>query len=105
MSACTPAAIFDYAAAGASLDELLARIPETELTDVTRTIVREGRVVARISTRHVGNCCRRLLTRISPGRMIPVLRFRPSAERCDPGGRKHPYGRSELRRTNPVGAT
>lgn len=38
-----------------SPDELLERVPETEFTDVTRTIVRDGRVVAKIQAQRVLN--------------------------------------------------
>ena len=53
---------FEYADAGASPEELLEHIPETELTDVTHTIVRDGRVVAEIRAKHVWNFRRRART-------------------------------------------
>ena len=53
---------FDYTEAGPSPDELLERVPETEFTDVTRTIVRDGRVVAEIRSQRVLNFRRRART-------------------------------------------
>ena len=53
---------FDYTEAGPSPDELLRRVAETELTDVTRTIVRDGRVVAEIQAQRVLNFRRRART-------------------------------------------
>ena len=53
---------FDYTEAGPSPDELLEQVPETELTDVTRTIVRDGRVVAEIEAQQVFNFRRRART-------------------------------------------
>ena len=53
---------FEYAEAGASPEELLEHLPETELTDVTRTIVRDGRVVAEIRAERVWNFRRRART-------------------------------------------
>ena len=46
---------FDYSDVGAFPEEILALVPETELTDVTHTIVRDGRVVAEIQAQHVRN--------------------------------------------------
>lgn len=46
---------FDYDAADIGPEELPVHLPETELTDVTRTIVRDGRVVAEIRARRVSN--------------------------------------------------
>ena len=46
---------FDYTEAGPSPDDLLERVPETALTDVTRIIVRDGRVVAEIRAERVFN--------------------------------------------------
>ena len=53
---------FDYTEAGPSPDELLERVPETEFTEVTRTIVRDGRVVAEIQAQRVLNFRRRART-------------------------------------------
>ena len=53
---------FDYTEAAPSSDELLERVPETEFTDVTRTIVRDGRVVAEIRAKRVFNFRRRART-------------------------------------------
>ena len=51
LSACS----FDYSESGAAPEELLDYIPETELHDVTHTVVRDGRVVAQISAHQVQN--------------------------------------------------
>ena len=53
---------FEYTEAGPSPEELLVHVPETELTDVTRTIVRDGRVVAEIRAERVWNFRRRART-------------------------------------------
>ena len=45
---------FDYDA-DSGAERLLEHIPETELTDATHTIVRDGRVVAEIRARQVSN--------------------------------------------------
>ena len=58
LAACS----FEYPEAAASADELPEHVPETELTDVTRTIVRDGRVVAQITARQVWNFRRRART-------------------------------------------
>ena len=58
LAACS----FEYSDPGAFPDELLENIPETELADVTHTIVRDGRVVAEIRARHVWNFRRRAQT-------------------------------------------
>ena len=46
---------FEYSAAGATPSALLEKIPETELVDVTHTIVRGGRVVAEFDAQRVRN--------------------------------------------------
>lgn len=46
---------FDYSDGGAFPQEITALLPETELTDVSRTIVRDGRVVVEIRARHMRN--------------------------------------------------
>ena len=46
---------FDYSESGASAEELLETVPETELRDVTHTVVRGGRLVAEISAEQVQN--------------------------------------------------
>ena len=46
---------FEYSGAGASPAHLLEHLPETELTDVTHTIVRNGRVAAEIRAAQVRN--------------------------------------------------
>ena len=51
LAACS----FEYSAAGAAPSALLESIPETELTDVTHTVVRDGRVVAEFNARQVRN--------------------------------------------------
>ena len=51
LAACS----FEYSAAGAAPSVLLESIPETELTDVTHTIVRDGRVVAEFDAGRVRN--------------------------------------------------
>ena len=50
---------FDYSESGASAEELLETVPETELHDVTHSVVRGGRLVAEISAEHVQNFPRR----------------------------------------------
>ena len=57
---CTAAALlaacsFEYSDAGPSPQQLLEFIPETELTEVTHTIVRNGRVVAEFRAEQVRN--------------------------------------------------
>ena len=51
LAACS----FDYTDSGAGAEELLETVPETELHDVTHTVVRDGRVVAEIRARQVQN--------------------------------------------------
>ena len=51
LAACS----FDYSESGASAEELLDTVPETELRDVTHTVVRGGRLVAEISAEQVQN--------------------------------------------------
>ena len=51
LAACS----FEYSSAGPSPKALLESIPETELTEVTHTIVRDGRVVAEFNARRVRN--------------------------------------------------
>ena len=51
LTACS----FEYSDADASPTQLLGHIPETELTEVTHTIVRNGRVAAEFRARHVRN--------------------------------------------------
>ena len=46
---------FDYSESGASAEELLETVPETELRDVTHSVVRGGRLVAEISAKQVQN--------------------------------------------------
>jgi len=46
---------FDYSESGASAEELLETVPETELHDVTHTVVRNGRLLAEISAEQVQN--------------------------------------------------
>ena len=46
---------FDYSESGASAEELLETVPETELHDVTHSVVRGGRLVAEISAEQVQN--------------------------------------------------
>ena len=58
---CT-ACSFEYSEAGAAPEQLLRHIPETELTGVTRTIVRDGRVVAEVRAEQVWNFRRRART-------------------------------------------
>ena len=53
---------FEYTDAGAAPEQLLEHIPETELTGVTRTIVRDGRVVAEVRAAQVWNFRRRART-------------------------------------------
>ena len=53
---------FEYTDAGAAPEQLLEHIPETELTGVTRTIVRDGRVVAEVRAEQVWNFRRRART-------------------------------------------
>lgn len=55
---------FDYAAGGATPEELLDEVPETELFEVTHTVVRNGRVVAEIRARQVQNFPRRGVTEL-----------------------------------------
>ena len=55
LAACS----FDYTDSGANPEELLETVPETELHDVTHTVVRAGRVVAEIHAQHVQNFPRR----------------------------------------------
>ncbi|MDE0360752.1 MAG: LPS export ABC transporter periplasmic protein LptC [Rhodospirillaceae bacterium] len=57
---CTAAALlaacsFEYSDAGPSPQQLLEFIPETELTEVTHTIVRNGRVAAEFRAEQVRN--------------------------------------------------
>ena len=58
LSACS----FDYSDAGVSAEQLRDNVPETDLTDVTHTIVRNGRVVAEITAQRVQNYRNRGLT-------------------------------------------
>ena len=51
LTACS----FEYTDADASPTQLLGHIPETELTEVTHTIVRNGRVAAEFRARQVRN--------------------------------------------------
>ena len=51
LTACS----FEYTDAGASPEALLEDIPDTELTGVTHTVVRNGRVVAEIRAQQVLN--------------------------------------------------
>ncbi len=51
LTACS----FEYSDADASPTQLLGHIPETELTEVTHTIVRNGRVAAEFRARQVRN--------------------------------------------------
>lgn len=51
LAACS----FEYSGAGASPEALIESIPQTELADVTHTIVRDGRVVAEFHAQHVRN--------------------------------------------------
>ena len=51
LTACS----FEYSDVGASPEELLEHIPDTEFTGVTHTVVRDGRVVAEIRARQVRN--------------------------------------------------
>ena len=51
LSACS----FEYSGGGAAPTQLLAELPETELTEVTHTIVRNGRVAAEFRARQVRN--------------------------------------------------
>ena len=51
LTACS----FEYSGAGASPAQLLEYIPETELTEVTHTIVRNGRVAAELRASQVRN--------------------------------------------------
>lgn len=53
VTALIAACSFDYADAGASPEELLDQVPDSELTDVTHTVVRAGRVVAEIHAQRV----------------------------------------------------
>ena len=53
---------FDYSDAGVSAEQLRDNVPETDLTDVTRTIVRDGRVVAEVTANRVQNYRSRGLT-------------------------------------------
>ena len=53
---------FEYTDAGASPEQLLEHVPETELTGVTHTIVRDGRVVAEVRAERVWNFRRRART-------------------------------------------
>ena len=53
---------FEYSEAGAAPEQLLEHIPETEFTGVTRTIVRDGRVVAEVRAERVWNFRRRART-------------------------------------------
>ena len=46
---------FDYSESGASAEELLETVPETELHEVTHSVVRGGRLVAEISAEQVQN--------------------------------------------------
>ena len=55
LAACS----FDYTDSGANPEELLETVPETELHDVTHTVVRDGRVVAEIRARQVQHFPRR----------------------------------------------
>ena len=55
---------FDYTASGAVSEALRDEVPETELTDVTHTVVRNGRVVAEIHARQVQNYPRRGVTEL-----------------------------------------
>ena len=52
-AALIAACSFDYADAGSSPDQLLDQVPDSELTDATHTIVRDGRVVAEIRAERV----------------------------------------------------
>ena len=63
-TAFAAACSFDYAAGGATPDELLDEVPETELSEVTHTVVRNGRVVAEIHARQVQNFPRRGVTEL-----------------------------------------
>lgn len=51
LAACS----FEYTDVGASPENLLEHLPETEFTGVTHTIVRNGRVVREIRAKHVRN--------------------------------------------------
>ena len=51
LAACS----FDYSDAGASAEQLRDNVPETDLADVTHTIVRNGRRVAEVTARRVQN--------------------------------------------------
>ena len=51
LSACS----FEYTDDGASPEALLEHLPDTEFTDVTHTVVRDGRVVAEIRAQQVRN--------------------------------------------------
>ena len=53
---------FEYSDAGPAPEELLEHVPETELTDVIHTIVRDGRVVAEVRAERVWNFRRRART-------------------------------------------
>ena len=46
---------FDYSESGASAEELLETVPETELREVIHSVVRGGRLVAEISAEQVQN--------------------------------------------------
>ena len=53
---------FDYTDAGVSAEQLRENVPETDLTGVTHTVVRNGRVAAEISAQRVQNFRQRGLT-------------------------------------------
>ena len=77
---------FDYIEAGPSPDELL-ELAETEFTDVTRTIVHDGRVVTEIQahTLRWEDQRRRLVT--APEAVVEILRDDGSrGARLRPGG-------------------
>ena len=58
LTACS----FDYSDAGVSAEQLRDNVPETDLTDVTHIIVRDGRVVAEVTATRVQNYRNRGLT-------------------------------------------
>ena len=55
VAALLAACSFEYSGAGASASQLLEYVPETEFTDVTHTIVRNGRVAAELHAVRVRN--------------------------------------------------
>ena len=110
LTACS----FDYSDAGVSAEQLRDNVPETDLTDVTHIIVRDGRVVAEVTATRVQNYRNRGLTIFDNVRYTEYDRTGTpvttgSAERAvyypeEPGHRSGGGGPTALRVTAGLGA-